>query len=108
MGAVFARNGADWLGVADLTEAIRLRLRGIDTPILVYPNSLPTAAADALAHNLVPTPVDLDPARAYSYAATGPCHIFVKADVGLGRCGRQVSWAERASSTTVAQYQQRS
>src|SRR5438094_7413367 len=87
MGAVFARNGADWLGVADLTAAVWLRLRGIDTPILVYPNSLPTAAADALAHNLVPTLVDLDSARAYSEAASGPCDFFVKVDVGLERLG---------------------
>jgi alanine racemase len=87
MGAVFARNGADWLAVADLTEGIRLRLRGITTPILVYPNSLPSAAADTLAHNLVPTLVDLDSARAYSEAATGPCDIFVKIDVGLERLG---------------------
>src|SRR6266436_3398304 len=87
MGAVFARNGADWLGVADLTEAIRLRLRGIDTPILVYPNSLPAAAADALAHHVVPTLVDLESARAYSEAATGPCDVFVKVDVGLERLG---------------------
>ena len=63
MGAVFARNGADWLAVADLFEGVRLRLRGIETPILVYPNSLPIAAADALAHNLVPTLVDLESAR---------------------------------------------
>ena len=34
MGAVFAENGADWLGVADLAEGIRLRQRGISTPIL--------------------------------------------------------------------------
>ena len=45
MGAVFARNGADYLAVADLTEGIRMRQRGITTPILVYPNSLPVAAA---------------------------------------------------------------
>ena len=82
LGAVFARNGADWLG-----EAIRLRLRGIDTPILVYPNSLPSAAADALAHDVVPTLVDLEAARAYSEAASGPCNIFVKVDVGLERLG---------------------
>ena len=87
MGAVFAKNGADWLGVADLAEAIRLRQRGISTPILVYPNSLPIAAADALAHKLVPTLVDLDSARAYSEAATEPCDIFVKIDVGLERLG---------------------
>src|SRR5215510_11160808 len=87
MGAAFASNGADWLGVADLGEAIGLRRRGISTPILVYPNSLPIAAADALAHNLVPTLVDLDSARAYSEAATRPCDIFVKVDVGLERLG---------------------
>jgi alanine racemase len=87
MGTVFARNGADWLAVADPTEGIRLRGRGIGTPILVYPGSLPEAAADTLAHNLVPTLVDLEAARAYSEAATGPCEVFVKVDVGLERLG---------------------
>ena len=72
MGAVFARNGADYLAIADLTEGIRLRQRGIATPILVYPNSLPGAAADTLAHGLVPTLVDLDAARAYSEAVRAP------------------------------------
>ena len=87
MGAVFARNGADWLGVADLAEGIRLRQRGISTPILVYPNSLPAAAPEALANRLVPALVDLEAARAYSAAATGPCDFFVKVDVGLERLG---------------------
>ena len=87
MGTVFARNGADWLAVADPTEGIRLRGRGIGTPILVYPSSLPEAAADTLAHDLVPTLVDLEAARAYSEAATGPCEVFVKVDVGLERLG---------------------
>src|SRR5437879_8128640 len=72
MGAVFARSGADWLAVADLAEGIRLRQRGISTPILVYPNSLAEAAAEALAHGLVPTLVDLHAAPAYSQAAAGP------------------------------------
>src|ERR1700675_4563686 len=96
MGTVFARNGADYLAVADLTEGIRLRQRGLTTPILVYPNSLPEAAADALAHGLVPTLVDLDAARAYSKAATGPCEVFVKIDVGLERLGVP---AEQAGKT---------
>jgi alanine racemase len=87
MGAVFARNGADWLGVADLAEGIRLRQRGISTPVLVYPNSLPSAAPDALANRLVPTLVDVESARAYSEAASGPCDFFVKVDVGLERLG---------------------
>jgi len=87
MGAVFVRHGADYLAVADLGEGIRLRGRGITAPILVYPNSLPDAAADTLAHGLVPTLVDLESARAYSAAATGPCEVFVKVDVGLERLG---------------------
>jgi alanine racemase len=87
MGSVFARNGADYLAVADLAEGVRLRQRGISTPILVYPNSLPEAAGEAIAHELVPTLVDLDAARAYSQAATGPCEVFVKVDVGLERLG---------------------
>jgi len=99
MGAVFVDNGADYLAVADLGEGVRLRRRGLATPILVYPNSLPTAAGEALAHDLVPTVVDLEAARAYSQAAKSPCDIFVKVDVGLERIGVP---AEQAVKTIVA------
>jgi alanine racemase len=99
MGAVFARSGADWLAVADLSEGVRLRERGITTPVLVYPNSLPGAAADTIAHRLVPTLVDLESARAYSQAASGPCEVFVKVDVGLERLGVP---AEQAVKTILA------
>ena len=87
MGAVFLQHGADYLAVADLSEGVRLRQHGITGPILVYPNSLPEAAADTLGHGLIPTLVDLDAAGAYSRAASGPCEIFVKIDVGLERLG---------------------
>jgi alanine racemase len=87
VGAVFVAHGADALAVADLAEGIRLRQRGIAAPILVYPNSLPEAAPEAIAHGLVPTLVDLDAARAYAEAAAGPCDVFVKIDVGLERLG---------------------
>ena len=87
LGAVFVAHGADALAVADMGEGIRLRQRGITAPILVYPNALPEAAADALAHALTPALVDLDGAHAYAEAATGPCDVFVKIDVGLERLG---------------------
>jgi len=99
MGAVFLEHGADALGVADLGEGIRLRHRGIRAPVLVYPNSLPDAAPECLAHRLIPTLVDLDSARAYSEAASGPCDIFVKVDVGLERLGVP---AEQAAKTVAA------
>jgi alanine racemase len=99
LGAVFVAHGADALAVADLGEGVRLRQRGITAPVLVYPNSLPEAAPDALAHRLTPTLVDLDAARAYAQAATGPCDIFVKIDVGLERLGVP---AEQAVKTITA------
>jgi alanine racemase len=99
MGAVFIASGADCLAVADLSEGVRLRRRGIGAPILVYPSSLPEAAAETLAHGLVPTLVDLDAARAYSHAASGPCEVFVKVDVGLERLGVP---AEHAVKTILA------
>ena len=87
MGEAFLAAGADALGVADLGEGIRLRRRGITAPVLVYPNSLPEAAPEALAHGLTPTVVDLEGARAYAEAAREPCDVFVKIDVGLERLG---------------------
>jgi len=99
MGAVFLEHGADALGVADLGEGIRLRHRGVTAPVLVYPNSLPDAAPECLAHRLTPTLVDLDSARAYSEAASVPCDIFVKVDVGLERLGVP---AEQAVKTVAA------
>jgi alanine racemase len=99
MGAVFVEHGADALGVADLAEGIRLRRRGITAPVLVYPNSLPDAAPECIAHGLIPTLVDLDSARAYSEAASGPCDVFVKVDVGLERLGVP---AEQAVKTIAA------
>ena len=99
LGAVFVAHGADALAVADLGEGIRLRQRGITAPVLVYPNSLPEAAPEALAHRLTPALVDLDAARAYAQAATGPCDIFVKIDVGLERLGVP---AEQAVKTITA------
>jgi alanine racemase len=87
VGAVFLAHGADALAVADLTEGIRLRRRGITAPVLVYPNSLPEAAPEAIAHGLIPALVDLEAARAYAAAARQSCDVFVKVDVGLERLG---------------------
>jgi len=87
VGAVFVANGADALAVADLSEGIRLRKRGITAPILVYPNSLPEAAHETVSHGLLPAIVDLESAQAYADAATGPYDVFVKIDVGYERLG---------------------
>jgi alanine racemase len=87
MARLFADHGADALAVADLSEGVRLRRHGVSLPILVYPNALPDAAPEAIAHDLIPTLTAVDAARAYSAAARHPCPIFVKVDVGLERLG---------------------
>jgi alanine racemase len=80
MARVFTDGGADALAVADLSEGVRLRRHGFTLPILVYPNALPDAAPEAIRHDLIPTLTNLDSARAWSAAASGPCPIFVKVD----------------------------
>jgi len=87
LGPVFLAHGADALAVGDLAEGIRLRKAGITAPILVYPNSLPEAAHEAIAHGLIPAVVDLPSARAYAEAASAPLDVFVQIDVGLERIG---------------------
>ena len=62
---------------------------------------MPSAAADALANHLVPTLVDLESARAYSEAATGPCDFFVKVDVGLERLGVPAEQAVKTIRATT-------
>ncbi len=87
VGAVFVAHGADALAVADLSEGIRLRNRGIAAPILVYPNSLPEAAPEAISHGLTPALVDLPSAQAYANAATRAYDVFVMIDVGYEKMG---------------------
>lgn len=87
VGAVFVAHGADALAVADLSEGIRLRKRGIAAPILVYPNSLPEAARETISYGLIPALVDLTSAEAYADAAAGPYDVFVMIDVGYERLG---------------------
>src|SRR5262245_4859985 len=87
MAHVFISHGADALAFADLADAVWTRRQGVTLPILVFPNSLPAAATEVIAHGLIPTLTDLGEARAYSAAASRPCEVFVKVDAGLERLG---------------------
>lgn len=79
--------GAYGVAVADLFEAVNLRRRGIEAPILLYANNLPTAAETVIEYNLIPTVTDIELAKRYSQKAISPVNIFVKVDVGLNRVG---------------------
>jgi alanine racemase len=96
MADVLAAHGADALAFADLADAVWMRRQGARLPILVYPNSLPTAASEVIAHDLVPTLTDVEEAYAYSAAAPRPYEVFVKVDAGLQRLGVPAEQAVKA------------
>ena len=87
--------GIDMISLADLSDAVFLRERGIEVPILLYPgNSAETHTLAAIEdHNLMPTIFDLDSARIYSSLASRTIRVLVKVDVGLERFGIETSQA---------------
>src|SRR5262245_59135470 len=102
MGRAFLEGGADALGVADAEEGVRLRRSGITAPILVYPNGLPEAMAEIVAHGLTPTVTHLAAARAVAAAAPREGHgAYVKVDVGLERLGVPAEQAVKAIRSMI-------
>ncbi|HEY1389717.1 MAG TPA: alanine racemase [Ktedonobacterales bacterium] len=84
------RNGAEWLGVATVSEAEPLRRAGIDVPILVFGYIAPWQAREAVRMNLRATLFAPDLAHALSQAATdlnGQIRVHVKVDTGMARLG---------------------
>lgn len=86
---VAVSNGADGIAVADVTDAVALRERGIEVPILLYAGNLWDAdgVAAVEAHGFMPTIFDRCAAELFSRHAKRPVQIFIKVDVGLERLG---------------------
>jgi len=83
-------NGAEWCGVASLSEAAALRSAGIEAPILILGFTPAWHAREALLRDAALTVYDLDVARAYSRAAQElkrTAHVHVKVDTGMSRLG---------------------
>ena len=92
--------GADWLGVADLEEALELRAAGIDAPTLAWLHDPGTDFSAAIEHGVdigVSYVEQLD-----AVSAGGRASVHLKVDTGLGRNGAApVDWAaffERAAA----------
>jgi len=86
--------GASWLAVALVEEAIVLREAGIDVPILLLSEPLPSAMAEAVRHHLVPTLYTHRGVEALSRAAGRagggggpPVEVHLKVDTGMHRVG---------------------
>lgn len=78
--------GADWLGVADIDEALPLRAAGIRTPVLAWLHDPAQRFDEAIAAG-----VDLGVSYVEQLdrvaAASGVARVHLKVDTGLGRNG---------------------
>ena len=82
--------GAEWLGVARLHEAVRLREAGLAAPLLVLGYTPPEDAERLVEFDLRQSVYSLAAAEAYSAAARrrgGRIRVHLKVDTGMGRLG---------------------
>jgi alanine racemase len=83
-------NGAAWVGVATLGEALTLRQAGIESPILVMSYMPAWQAHEAIANNISATIFTSEIAKAFIHAASDlnqTARVQVKVDSGMGRLG---------------------
>ena len=84
------QNGAQYLGVARINEAIPLREAGLEVPILIFGYSPPDLAPVLMDYELTQTVYSLSTASALSEQATRKgkkINIHLKVDSGMGRLG---------------------
>jgi alanine racemase len=83
-------NGASWIGVATLGEALTLRRASIEAPILVLGYLPAWQASDAIRHNIRATVFTRAVLEAFSEAALSlqkTAKVHLKIDTGMGRLG---------------------
>ena len=84
------RNGASWLGVTGLDEAVALRLAGIDAPVLSWLNPVDRDFRTAVAHRVdiaVPGREHLAAVADAAARAGQPVRVHLHLDVGMARDG---------------------
>ncbi|HZJ78220.1 MAG TPA: alanine racemase [Clostridia bacterium] len=90
MLAQFLENKIDYVGVANLDEALELRSNGVELPILILGCSVPEEFNDIVVNNITQTVFDFPSASSLSKVAakhgkTAKIHIAV--DTGMTRIG---------------------
>jgi alanine racemase len=85
-----AQAGADWLGVARVSEGVALRESGLALPILVMGYTPLAQAAAAIGSGLTLTVYDFEAVRAYAALAQAVgrrARLHIKVETGMGRLG---------------------
>lgn len=86
------QEGADYLAVALLSEAIELRQAGVTAPLLILGYTPPEQAQLLVAYQITQTVYSEEMVRALSRAATNSgklARVHLKIDTGMGRIGVQ-------------------
>jgi len=84
------QNGAEYLGVARIHEAVALRKTGLAAPILIFGYSSPDSASTLIDYDLIQTVYSTTTAKALSEQAARrgkKIQIHIKIDSGMGRLG---------------------
>ncbi len=100
------KNGADWLAVACLDEAVQLRRSNIKNPILILGHISPDGAEQVVREDIIPTCFDYELARTLSRVATKlgkRVKIHIKVDTGMGRIGFRYTEDGEINQETVNQ-----
>lgn len=83
-------NGASYLGISSLQEALVLREAGIRAPIFALNYVPPYMARQAIQHDITLSAFDLEAVRSYDRAAQElgrKALVHIKIDTGIGRLG---------------------
>ncbi|MEL7568237.1 MAG: alanine racemase [Dehalobacterium sp.] len=84
------KNGVQYLSVATLGEAVKLREQGIEAPILIMGYTTLDQVPDLLDYQITTTVFTLDMAEALSHGALErgeKAKVHIKIDTGMGRIG---------------------
>ncbi len=82
--------GADWLGVADITEALELRAAGITAPILAWLHAAAEDFVSAVAADItlgITSAAKLEAVALAGAGSSAPARVHLKVDTGLSRNG---------------------
>ena len=91
---VLLENGADWLAVAVVDEALNLRRNGIEAPVLLLGYTPELRLEDVINNGFIQTVYSYDIAQKLSQAAVilvKTAVVHIKIDTGMGRIGYRVN-----------------
>ncbi len=91
---ILLENGADWLAVAVVDEAVNLRNHGIDVPILILGYTPMDRFKDIVNYKIIQTVYSYEEAKRLSETAVSlgkTAVVHIKIDTGMGRLGYRVN-----------------